>query len=171
MGGAPVGRCSMELNPQRKTVATESDAAAENEPLTRAVGAWVQQFARTLKNYRLYDARNPTVVRFRQQLVAGLHQLIREHGSFTLRFGPEDVTCEGASLYAAKSRDDNFSLPFYRDGIRALTFVDGVEPREIDALVSALLHVTGPAATEDEDLVTVLWEAQLGHSSADYIPS
>src|SRR5258705_22509 len=75
MGGAPVGRCSMELNPQRKTVATEPGAAAEDEP------------------------------------------------------------------------------------------------REIDALVSALLHVTGPEATEDEDLVTVLWEAQLGHISVDYIPS
>src|SRR5206468_9702426 len=100
-----------------------------------------------------------------------LHQVIRQHGSFTLRFGADDVTCEGVSLYPARSRDDNLALPFYRDGVRALTFIDGVEPREIDALVTALLKVTAPNASADEDLVTVLWESQLNHISIDYIPS
>ncbi len=158
----------MDLKSQPKTAAP--DQAAENDPSVRAVGAWVQQLARTIKNCRLYDAGNPTVIRFRQQLVASLHQVIRQHGSFVLRIGPDDVTCQGVSLYPARSRDDNLALPFYRDGIRAMTFLEGTEPREIDALVSSVLRVTGPEASEDEDLVTVLWDAQLTHVTIDYIP-
>jgi hypothetical protein len=154
----------------KSTTKIASQTTPESEALARPIGAWVQQFARTLKNCRLYDAKNPTVLRFRQQLVAALHQVIRQHGQFTLRFTPDDVTYEGVSLYPARSRDDNLALPFYRDGIRSITFVDGIEPREIDALVTSLLRVTGIEASEDDDLVTILWEAQLSHITIDYIP-
>ena len=40
-------------------------------------------------------------------------------------------------MYPAKSRDDNLALPFYRDGIHALTFHPGVGRRETDAVVDA----------------------------------
>ncbi len=161
----------MDVKSHAKVAAGATAETVENEPFVRAVGAWVQQFARTLKNCRLYDANNPTVLRFRQQLVAALHQVIRQYGPFSLRFGADDVTCEGVSLYPAKSRDDNLAMPFYRDGIRAVAFSEGVEPREIDALVAALLRVTGPEASGEEDLVTMLWESQLPHIAIDYIPA
>ena len=160
----------MDLKSHGKAAAGTAEQVAENDPSIRAVGAWVQQFARTLKNCRLYDAGNPTVLRFRQQLVASLHQVIRLNGGFMLRFGADDVTCEGVSLYPARSRDDNLALPFYRDGIRSISFADGIEPREIDALVTGLLRVTGTETPADEDLVTVLWESQLPHITIDYIP-
>ena len=149
----------------------ETTGTADTETTVKAVGAWVQQFARTLKNCRLYDPRNAAVLRFRQQLAASLHQLVQDHGSFTLRFASDDVTYENASLYPAKSRDDNLALPFYRDGIRAVTFHAGVEPREIDALMAGLIRVTSQDATEDDDLVTMLWQAQLRHIEIDYIPA
>ena len=161
----------MDLKSNGNAATGTSGQTADNDPFVRAVGTWVQQFARTLKNCRLYDAGNPTVLRFRQQLVAALHQVIRQHGGFALRFGGDDVTCDGVSLYPARSRDDNLALPFYRDGIRSISFAEGIEPREIDALVTALLRVTGVDAPQDEDLVTVLWESQLPHISIDYIPA
>jgi hypothetical protein len=161
----------MESNSHGKAATGTAEHPADNDPSIRAVGAWVQQFARTLKNCRLYDPGNATVLRFRQQLVASLHQVIRLNGGFTLRFGADDVTCDGVSLYPARSRDDNLALPFYRDGIRSISFAEGVEPREIDALVAGLLRVTGTETPEDEDLVTVLWESQLPHITIDYIPA
>src|SRR6185295_4015212 len=95
----------------------------------------------------------------------------REHGAFTLRFGSDDVTFAGVSLYPAKTRDDNLALPFYRDGVRSITFTDNVEPRELDALITALIGVTGQRNEDDDDLVTLLWEAQLRHIDVDYVPS
>jgi len=164
------------MDPKQQASRTATTTRADrddavDDAVVRAVGAWVQQFGRTLKNCRLYEPGNATVLRFRQQLVAGLHQVLREQGPFTLRFQASDVTLDGVSLYPAKVREDNLALPFYRDGIRSITFHDGVEPREVDALVAAVLAVTSQDATGDEDLVTLLWESQLTHVAIDYIPA
>src|SRR5512147_3291217 len=144
-GNRPAGRARMHPKQPPAQAAAPEHADRDDAvdvATARAVGAWVQQFGRTLKNCRLYEPGNATALRFRQQLAAALQPLLREHGAFTLRFAPSDVTFEGESLYPAKSREDNLALPFYRDGIRSMTFQDGIEPRELDALVGAVLAVT-----------------------------
>jgi hypothetical protein len=149
-----------------------TDAAPEQEhddQMVRAVMAWVHQLGRTLKTCRLYDANNPTVVRFRAECATALDKLLSDHGAVTLRFTSDDVLLGETSLYPAKSRDDNLALPFNRDGARAMTFSPGVSPRELDAIIAAVLAVTGPNSVED-DLVTLLWEAQLDHVEIDYVP-
>ena len=46
--------------------------SADQDPAVKAAGAWINQFARTLKTCRLYDAINPTVGKFRQDLAIGM---------------------------------------------------------------------------------------------------
>lgn len=136
----------------------------------KAVAAWINQFARTLKTSRLYHASNPTVVRFREELTAALTRLIDELGPVTYKFTADDILFEEVSLHPAKSRDDNLALPFHRDGVRALTFNPGTSARELDALIDALMLVTGQAQIDD-DLVTLLWQANLRHVDVDYVPA
>src|SRR5690348_17132761 len=143
---------------------------AQLEPAVKAAGLWLNMFARTLKTCRLYDAGNPAAVRFREELAKALKQLLSEHGAVTYRFTADDVTCNDHSLYPARSRDDNLAFAFYRDGVRGLTITPGAEARECDALVDAVLGVTGQNLDGD-DLVTLLWEANLRHVDVDYIPS
>jgi HEAT repeat protein len=135
---------------------------------TRAAAAWVQQLARTLKTCRLYDRDNPTVVRFREDLATALASLLGEHGDLTLTFAPTDVLCREVSLYPARSREDNLALPFYRDGVRGLTFRAGIEPREVETFLDAVLHVTTLQGGED-DLVILLWDAGLPHLDVAYV--
>src|SRR5690242_19938128 len=135
----------------------------------KAAGVWLGQFARTLKTSRLYDAKNPTVVKFRDDLALSARKVLAEYGAITYEFRSDDVLFDETSLYPARSRDDNLALPFYRDGVRSLTLQPGVEPREIDALLDAVLQVTGQNPGDD-DLVTLLWEAQLNHVLIDYVP-
>lgn len=146
-----------------------ADGPSPQDASVKAASVWLNQFARTLKTCRLYDAQNPTVVRFREDLGASLRKLLAEMGPLRYRFTSEDVFYEDVSLYPARSRDDNFALPFYRDGIRSITFERGVDARELGALVDALLRVTGTAESDD-DLVTLLWEANLQHLQIDYVP-
>lgn len=141
-----------------------------SEAALKAATAWIHQFARTLKTCRLYDAGNPTVVRFREELGQALVRLVADHGPITYRFGSDDVLFEDASLYPARSRDDNPAFAFYRDGLRALTFGPGLLPRELDAVLDGVLRVTGQNLEED-DLVTLLWEANLPHVDIDYVPA
>ena len=65
------------MEPERRsTGAATEETSPEQEALVKAAGAWVAQFARTIKNCRLYDARNPNVPRFREQLGAALVRLL-----------------------------------------------------------------------------------------------
>jgi hypothetical protein len=142
----------------------------EPDPAAKAVGAWVNQLGRTLKTCRLYDGNNPTVIRFREDLYAALTRLLNDHSSVTLKFSSEDVLLDDVSLYPARSRDDNLAMPFHRDGVRALTFKQGITGRELQALLDGVLQVSGQNVGQD-DLVTLLWEAGLDHVDVDYVPS
>ena len=159
---------SISARPEHDT--DETVRTPEQEAVARAAGVWVNHLARTLKTCRLYDANNPTVIRFREELAQALTRVLEEHGALTLNFTSDDVLCEEQSLYPARSRDDNLALPFYRDGIHALTFSPGVAPAEIETLLDAVLQVSGQNAGED-DLVTLLWEAHLQHIDVDYVPA
>jgi hypothetical protein len=163
----------MDPEPMNPTTSPDKEAPAGRsvpDAAAKAAYAWVNQLGRTLKTCRLYDANNPTVVRFRDELGLALSRLLEQHGAVTLCFTSEDVTCNEVSLYPARSRDDNLALPFYRDGVRSMTFTPGLAPRELDALLDAVLQVTGQNFGQD-DLVTLLWEAQLRNVEIDYVPA
>jgi HEAT repeat protein len=145
------------------------DPTPELDLSAKTAASWLNQFARTLKTCRLYDQNNPTVIRFRDDLGIALRKVLLELPSLRYRFTSEDVFYEDVSLYPARSRDDNFALPFYQDGIRAITLERGIEGRELSALIDALLRVTGQK-DGDDDLVTLLWEANLQHIEIDYVP-
>ncbi len=147
-----------------------AERTPEQEAAVRAAGVWVNHLARTLKTCRLYDANNPTVIRFREELARALVRTLEEHGPLTLDFTSDDVLCQNTSLYPARSRDDNLALPFYSDGIHALHFDPGIAPVEVEAFLDAILHVSGQNAG-DNDLVTLLWESHLEHIEADYVPA
>ncbi|MBI5168435.1 MAG: HEAT repeat domain-containing protein [Candidatus Eisenbacteria bacterium] len=136
----------------------------------KVAAGWIAQFARTLKTCRLYDAMNPTVIRFRDELSQAAYAMIRELGTVTYRFESDDVTVDGVSVHPARSRDDNLAYPFHRDGVRGITINGGVTSREIDAFVDCVLAVTGQNLDGD-DLVTLLWEAHLTHMDVDYVPA
>src|SRR5262245_10739938 len=163
----------MDPEPMNPTTSPDKEVPAErsvSDAAVKAVYAWVNQLGRTLKTCRLYDSNNPTVVRFRDELGVALTRLLEQHGTVTLHFTAEDVTCNEVSLYPARSRDDNLALPFYRDGIRSMTLTPGLAPRELDALLEGVLQVTGQNLGQD-DLVTLLWEAQLRNIEIDYVPA
>jgi len=157
--------------PARAGAPAPADPRASAQDATlRAASGWIQQLARTLKTCRLYEARNPTVVRFREELGRALHRVLSEHGELRYRFTSDDVFFEENSLYPAKSRDDNLALAFYRDGVRAINFIPGIEPSELQQLIDCVLQVTGQNESDD-DLITLLWEVQLPHVEVDYVPA
>ncbi len=159
----------MSASARSKQDSEETVLSPEQEATARAAGVWVNHLARTLKTCRLYDANNPTVIRFREELAQALVRLLEQHGGLTLAFTSEDVLCEERSLYLARSRDDNLALPFYRDGIQAIHFSPGIVPAEVETFLDAVLQVSGQNAGEN-DLVTLLWESHLQHLDVDCVP-
>ena len=159
------------MSPERLPFATAklSRNAARPEPRIAEIGTWLGQFSRTLKTCRLYEAANPNTVRFREELAGNLVAMLDRHGSFRLEFTAQQVLCEEHVVMGATSREDNFAMPFFRDGLFALSFAPGIEPSEVQRLVDILLRVTSRVSTGGEDLVTLLWDADLPHLGVSYV--
>lgn len=137
--------------------------------VTLAVAAWVGQLGRTLKTCRLYDEANPTVVRFREDLADSLGALLAGRQSLRVDVSSSTLAHAGQVVHVARSRDDNLAGVLHRDGIRSLTLMRGIEGPELDSFLDLILRVTGPSPGED-DLVTLLWDANLPHIVAETVP-
>src|SRR2546425_12975869 len=86
----PFGTCAnqdgfMNVGSRQEQTSHRPDPT-DQDPAVKAAGAWINQFARTLKTCRLYDAINPTVGKFRQDLAIGLQRLIDEYGPMAFKF-------------------------------------------------------------------------------------
>ena len=134
---------------------TEAAAAA-------GVAAWVTRLARTFKTCRLYDGGNPTVVRFREELFTSLQELLKRQAPVTLTVTSRSLQFHDAPVYTATSREDNLAAMFHRDGTRRITFRPELTSADLDTFLDSLLHVTGLEAGDD-DLVTLLWTANLSN--------
>jgi len=153
----------------RPALDADPKAPVEETPASRAARHWVHQFARTLKTCRLYEQNgNAMVERFLTDLAEALAQFHNEHGPLALKFTSNDVCYEEASLYLARSREDNLAMAFYRDGIRGMSLNAGTTKEQLEALIAAIIQVTAVGNTDD-DLVTLLWESHLDDVDIDYV--
>ncbi len=147
----------------------DAPQSSEDPAAVKDVAAWVTLLLRTVKTCRLYDAGNAAVARFRTDLAETTDALLDRLGSIRLEIQSASMLWQEHPVFQAHSREDNLSGVFHRDGVRALTFLPGIAATEVQSFVDVLLHVTGPSPGDD-DLVTLLWEANLPHVEVSAVP-
>ncbi len=159
----------MTRDPTALTPVGGEEATEGAPPALPDVEAWLTHLVRTLKTCKLYDVNNPTVVRFREDLARELADLIERRGALSLEVTSTQMLCDGATVYAGRSREDNLAATFHRDGIRKVTFLPGIAATELDFFLDKILHVVGLSGGDD-DLVTLLWEADLPSITIAAVP-
>lgn len=168
---APRGR---DADPLMSSALRPSDSndvpdTPRDPALAREVSGWVALLLRALKTCRLYDAANPNVTRFRSELAEATDRLLDRCGTLRLDVRSSALEWEGQPVFESQTRDDNLAGVFHRDGVRALTFMPGMAHEEVQGLLDGVLKVTGPTPGDD-DLVTLLWEANLPHVQIASVP-
>jgi hypothetical protein len=121
-------------------------------------------FIKAIKASRLYPPENPRPQEFRVQLLDRLQLFLNKYHSFVFQVGEYDFSFNGKLLY--ENRDLNSSLAFqlYKDGLRELRFMEGLEEGEVRGLIDILARAENINKLED-DVVTMIWEADFIHIS------
>jgi len=121
-------------------------------------------FIKAIKAFRFYPPDNPTLRGFRDQLFKKFQFFLNKHNSFTLQIGEYEFSFKGKVVY--ENRDVKASLAFllYKDGLRELRFMKGLEEWEIDGLLDVIKRSDNINQLED-DLVTLIWEKDFAHIS------
>ncbi len=139
----------------------DADEATLSPEAIAAVEDVLHAFAKALRATQLYLPNNPTrahaIGRAREAFVAvwrHVHPLELEIREAAFRW-------ETRVVYSDAERGTE-GLPWllYRDGLRSLSFQRGFETADLDTLLTVLQRARG-ATTDEDDLVTMLWVADL----------
>jgi HEAT repeat protein len=121
-------------------------------------------FVKTIKAFRLYPPENPSLTGFRDLLFRKFQFFLKKYHVFSFKIGEYDFSFNNKILY--ENRDLKTSLGFflYKDGLRELRFMEGLEDWEIQGLMEIIKHSDQLNKLED-DLVTLIWERDFAHIS------
>jgi len=157
-----------EVTAEKKTLDLSSEMPAiegvetdEELLLARDV---TSAFVKAVKAARFYPADNPTVKGFRDQFLKKTQFFVNKYQHYILQIGEYEFSYKGKVLY--ENRDVKSSLAFlmYKDGLRELRLMKGIEEWEAEGFVDLIKRSEYINQLED-DLVTLIWEKDFVHIS------
>jgi hypothetical protein len=119
-------------------------------------------FIKAVKAFRFYPPDNPTLKGFREQLLKKFHFFLNKYHSFIIQVGEYDLSFKGKVLYENRDVKTSLSFLLYKDGLREIRFMQGLEEWEIQEFIDILKHTDKINQLED-DIVTLMWEKDFMH--------
>ena len=123
---------------------------------------------KALRAFQLYDENNPVRQRFVESLRQAVAQLWAECDRLTLSVEEERILLGDQEVYRAESRSDSLAFLFFKDGVREITFLPGLEQDELVRFLGVLQRAR-KLTPEGDDLLTVLWEEDLQFFQYQYV--
>lgn len=123
---------------------------------------------KALRAFQLYDENNPVRQRFVESLRQALGQLWGEVDRLTFVVEEDRLLLSGEEVYRSESRGDSLAFLFFKDGVREITLLPGLEAAELDRFLGVLQRAR-KLLPEGDDLLTVLWEEDLQCFKYQYV--
>jgi len=117
---------------------------------------------KTAKSSRTYGSANPVAQKFFQQLFEGLTAHLATYSKLAFLVQRSELYFNGEAVYQSDQESSNESVAFklYSDGIRELTFLEGLPAEDLSYLLDSLWGSLDPDE-DDDDIVTRLWSKNL----------
>ena len=117
---------------------------------------------KTSKSSRTYGSTNPVAQKFFQQLFEGLTAHLATYSKLAFLVQRSELYFNGEAVYQSDQDSSNESVAFklYSDGIRELTFLEGLPAEDLSYLLDSLWGGLDPEE-DDDDIVTRLWSKNL----------
>ncbi|MEM7675704.1 MAG: hypothetical protein AAF449_06835 [Myxococcota bacterium] len=122
--------------------------------------------SRAARAHRLYASNNATMHRMLTELDASFQELLAHSNRISLNVQRSAFDIEGSIVLAEEQLDDSLPFTFYRDGIRRLSFTQGLTRDELIGLLTATAQRLSFSGL-GEDIVSLLWRLDMEH--IDYV--
>jgi HEAT repeat protein len=123
---------------------------------------------KAFRAFQLYDENNPVRKRFVDTLRGEFAALWDELEKLVVSMDEDHIYLGESEVYHAQSRNDSLAFLFFKDGVREITFRPGIEAHELEAFLG-VLQKARKLVPEGDDLLTVLWEAELQYFEYQYV--
>jgi HEAT repeat protein len=115
-------------------------------------------FGKAARAHQLYLPNNPVYKAAQDALRAGFSPIWEAADELVLTFTEHEVRYAGQTVLQESSKSSD-SLPwiFYKDGVREVRFLRGLDNEELTKLLDILQRVR-KASPDEDDLLTMLWQ-------------
>jgi hypothetical protein len=120
------------------------------------------QLTKTAKTLKIYLPNNPIYQKFLQDLQSRFDVHLQEYEILRLHIKQYAIYYRGQVVYEDTNRLESLAFKLFVDGIRELTFQEGIDRDEITSLLEIIGHEYDPS-NPDDDMVTLLWERHFTH--------
>lgn len=155
---APFAEPVKSSDPDSKT---DSDVEIDKEEL-RSVKDVLLQLTKTAKTLKIYLPNNPIYQKFLEELQSRFDVHLQEYETLQLKIRQYALYYKGQVVYENTSRLESLAFKLYVDGIRELTFCEGIDRDEITSLLEIIGSEYDPS-NPDDDMVTLLWERHFAY--------
>lgn len=139
---------------------------ATDEQIPPMVEDAVNSLLKAVRARQTYVLGNPLIERFRTDLGEKLGTVWDELPHLSLEIDEGRLLWRGREVYSKPVGPDNFAFRFFKDGIRQLALLPGVEEGELAEFIE-LLASSRPA--QDDDLLATLWHRDFKAIRIDYV--
>ena len=116
-------------------------------------------FVKAVRAHQLYLPNNPVYKSAIDSVRHSFEPIWRQTDEIALKFGETDIKWLGHPVLAEQTKSaDSLPWTFYKDGVRELQLSRGFETEELSTLFDILRRIR-KAAPDEDDLLTLLWEA------------
>jgi HEAT repeat protein len=122
----------------------------------------IRSFIKAIKAFRFYPPDNPALKGFRDPLPKNFQFFLDKYHSFVLQISEYALSFKGKVLYENRDVKKSLAFLFYKDGLRELRFMKGLEEWEIRGLIDIIIQSDSINQLED-DFVTLMWEKDFIH--------
>ena len=138
-------------------------AKPTTDPELASVAQLLKSLDRASKNVRTFGHQNSVAKKFFDQFYTELINHVERYNALTFVVQREGLFFKETSVYNSQAGEssENFAFKLYSDGIRELTFHQGIEQDDVLFFFDALWNTSGTTGNEDDDIVTRLWSRNL----------
>jgi hypothetical protein len=149
------------------TEATGLDWDEQSLPVEEVRSLFVT-LGKAFRAYQLYDQNNPVRQRFVDTLKSEFERLWTDLDKLVVSVDEDHIYLGDAEVYRSESRNDSLAFLFFKDGVREVTFLPGIEAHELEQFLG-VLQKARKLVPEGDDLLTVLWEEELRYFRYQYV--
>jgi hypothetical protein len=117
---------------------------------------------KTVKSLLLYPKNNPIPREFKRKLHQEFCNFLDSNEELRLEVKSSQLLYQGKMVHEDKDREEGIAYALHKDGVRELTFVQGLEQEELVHFLE-VMELYLKSTDLEEDLVTLLWEKDFNH--------
>jgi HEAT repeat protein len=146
-----------------KVVTADHEEAVAGKEETASASELLHGMLKTSKAFRMYLPNNPLLHRFVEETCSRTTEHIGRYGDYRVDVEQFELKYRGNRIYESRDPKESVAFRMFSDGIRSLSFSEGIDSDEICAVLDILGR--DRLADSDDDIVTLLWMKDLPHVS------